>query len=321
VGSPTFASDEGILIMGHSKQRRSIFVAYPYRLFPKEDYRRVFRNLENKHDVSFVFADAKITDDHIFEKIARQIRDAIFGLYDISGWNANVTLELGYALGTGKHAFILMDPSKTPSEDSPSDLRGRDRINFKSYSELEDGISVLLFQELKPVTYGSTVRLQHISTGEFLHSTTKRYTHEGSSKQLDVVGVKSPDYHSNWIVRSGSGAPEDHQFGTLVSHGETIRLAHVATGGYLHSHAHVSSPVTNQQEVTVFDPGRTDANDDWRLELATPGAWTKWDRIRLIHTATNHTLHSHPNALSSGEQEVTCFDGRDDNDYWKIQDN
>lgn len=130
------------------RDTRQIFVAYPYLLYPKSDYRKVFRALTTAFDVKFVFADEKITTLHILQKIADYIRSSRFGIYDISGWNANVTLELGLAFGLNERAFIAFDPSKTNNAEVPSDLRGIDRIQYSSYSELEDGLGRLLSQEI-----------------------------------------------------------------------------------------------------------------------------------------------------------------------------
>ncbi len=131
-----------------AQKPRQVFVAYSYKLYPRDDYRRVFADLASAFDVEFVFADEKITTLHILQKIADYIRISRFGIYDISGWNANVTLELGLAYGMNERAFIAADPSKTVEDDVPADLRGLDRIQYHSYSELQDGVAKLLSQEL-----------------------------------------------------------------------------------------------------------------------------------------------------------------------------
>jgi len=130
------------------RNMRQIFVAYPYKLYPKADYRKVFRELEKAFDVKFVYADEKITTLHILQKIANYIRSSRFGIYDISGWNANVTLELGLAFGLNEKAFIAIDPSKTDINEVPADLRGIDRVQYSSYSELQEGLTKLLSQEI-----------------------------------------------------------------------------------------------------------------------------------------------------------------------------
>jgi hypothetical protein len=131
-----------------TRNPRQVFVAYSYRLYPRSDYRRVYKALSEAFKVDFVFADEKITTLHILQKIANYIRTSRFGIYDISGWNANVTLELGLAFGLNERAFIALDPSRTDINEVPSDLRGIDRIQYASYTELEEGLARLLAQEL-----------------------------------------------------------------------------------------------------------------------------------------------------------------------------
>src|SRR6266849_2158988 len=130
-----------------ARKPRQIFVAYSYKLYPKADYRKVYQELQKAFQVEFVFADEKITNLHILQKIANYIRSSRFGIYDISGWNPNVSLELGLAFGLNEKAYIAIDPSKTPIDEVPSDLRGIDRIQYGSYTELQGGLERLLAQE------------------------------------------------------------------------------------------------------------------------------------------------------------------------------
>ena len=126
--------------------RKQVFVAYSYRLYPKADYRRVYKELEEKFDVTFIFADEKITNMHIMKKIETFIRGSDFSVFDISGWNPNVTLEMGFAMAATEQWYIAIDPSKTEIKEVPSDLRGLDRIEYSSYTELGDKLGILLEQ-------------------------------------------------------------------------------------------------------------------------------------------------------------------------------
>lgn len=135
-------------VVTSQKVERQIFVAYAYGLYPRADYRRVFTTVSKALDVEFRFADEKITDMHILKKVQGYIEESQFGIYDISGWNANVTLELGLAFGLSERAFIAFDPTKTPLEEVPADLRGFDRIQYESYTELEQRVADLVSQEL-----------------------------------------------------------------------------------------------------------------------------------------------------------------------------
>lgn len=130
-----------------SKQlARKVFVAYPFR-FPSEDYRRPFRELEKAFKVKFEFADEKITNSHLLNKVTGMIESSLFSLFDITTWNANVTLELGIAVGGQRRYFLLFNPQEG-EEDVPSDLGGIDRIEYTSYTELGERLSELLIQEL-----------------------------------------------------------------------------------------------------------------------------------------------------------------------------
>lgn len=126
--------------------RKQVFVAYSYRLYPKDDYRKPYKELEEKYDVTFIFADEKITNMHIMKKIETFIRGSDFSIFDISGWNPNVTLELGFAMAVGDQWYIAIDPSKTEINEVPSDLRGLDRIEYSSYTSLADKLSILMEQ-------------------------------------------------------------------------------------------------------------------------------------------------------------------------------
>ena len=55
---------------------------------------------------------------------------------------------MGLAFGLNEKAFIAIDPAKTDISEVPSDLRGTDRIQYGSYSELQEGLAKLLAQEL-----------------------------------------------------------------------------------------------------------------------------------------------------------------------------
>lgn len=130
-----------------ARNPRQVFVAYPYTLYDTADYRRPFKDLAKAFDVKFVFADEKITTLHILQKIADYIRSSRCGIYDISGWNANVTLELGLAYGLNEKAYILANPKQHAAGEVPADLRGLDRLQYHSFAELQAAVEKILTQE------------------------------------------------------------------------------------------------------------------------------------------------------------------------------
>jgi hypothetical protein len=135
--------------------RGSVFVACPYTLFPLDDYKKTFQAVSRSQDVHFRFADEQITNQHILEKVRNYISTHDFSLFDITGWNPNVALELGIAVGLGKKYFVLFNHKIDPNKDAPSDIRGVDRIQYGSNSELEAKLILLMKQEFPAVSRGS----------------------------------------------------------------------------------------------------------------------------------------------------------------------
>jgi hypothetical protein len=128
--------------------RLNVFVACPYMLFPLDDYKAVFAAIKKSYDVDFRFADEQITNQHVLAKITTYIRDADISLFDITGWNPNVALELGIAVGLGRRYFILLNHKLDQNKDVPSDIKGIDRVQYSSNSELEAKIMILIRQEM-----------------------------------------------------------------------------------------------------------------------------------------------------------------------------
>lgn len=130
-----------------AKRTRQVFVAYPYNLYPGADYRRVYKDVGREFGVEFVFADERISNEHVMAKILRDIRASDFSVFDISGWNPNVTLELGMAYALDAPHYICYNPEHNARKDVPSNLRGFSRIQYDSLSKLGDGMVALLDQQ------------------------------------------------------------------------------------------------------------------------------------------------------------------------------
>lgn len=71
----------------------------------------------------------------LWDDIAELIRRCDFAIFDISENNPNVMLEVGYALGLGKHLILLKNSDSKVSNPTPSDInsvyisyQGKDRL-------------------------------------------------------------------------------------------------------------------------------------------------------------------------------------------------
>lgn len=106
------------------KDARSAFVAYSYKIHPRDDYREVFKRVGAAFKVKFTFADEQISSFHILQKIANMIKAAQFSIFDVTDWNPNVTLELGLAYGYNEKVYIAFNPKRGASKDIPAYLGG-----------------------------------------------------------------------------------------------------------------------------------------------------------------------------------------------------
>ena len=131
--------------IGSTKQ---VFVAYPYSLYDKKTYRRTYERAGAEYGVSFFFADERITNKRTLDKILREIKIADFSIFDVSGWNSNVSLELGMAYTLPNvDWYICYNSNKNARHNVPSNIHGIDRIEYEDFSGLERKLIILLDHE------------------------------------------------------------------------------------------------------------------------------------------------------------------------------
>ncbi|XWS70488.1 hypothetical protein CRYUN_Cryun03dG0052400 [Craigia yunnanensis] len=93
-----------------------------------------------------------------------------------------------------------------------------------------------------------------------------------------------------------------------IPNGEIIRLQHMRTRKWLHSHLH-ASPISGNLEVSCCGgESKSDTGDYWRLTIEGSGkTWKQDQKIRLQHVDTGGYLHSHDkkySRIAGGQQEV-----------------
>ena len=153
-------------------QMHSIFVGHPFRCFPFDitAYRAAistgFFNVGN-----VAYADDAVAGEHILLKIIRQIDDAELCIFDITGENSNVILELGIAIGLGKEYRLLLHTGEdTSSAKLITDLSGWDRLQYATLPELPALLTSKVVPSLKPKRNRSKgSQIQHTDILPFLH--------------------------------------------------------------------------------------------------------------------------------------------------------
>ncbi|CAG8442426.1 3648_t:CDS:10 [Acaulospora colombiana] len=174
----------------------------------------------------------------------------------------------------------------------------------------------------KPIRYGSTVALYHMSTNKYLSNSGVRYPNQ-HQQYMVVCGGQVKDFKNDlWTV---VGAYDTSvTIGGLVSLNTAIGFKHRATGENLHSHtfAYGKTLKSNQQQVTIFPNANADNN--WIVrEYRSPddtGILFNKNSISIRHVSTNGMLYSHNVLLDDQTQEVSCNgDGSDENNKWYIE--
>ncbi|MCO5603416.1 hypothetical protein L7F22_057566 [Adiantum nelumboides] len=120
------------------------------------------------------------------------------------------------------------------------------------------------------------------------------------------------------VVREAKDAPLLQ--GATIPHGAVIRLQHMQTRRWLHSHLH-QSPITENLEVSCFGAeGESDDGDLWILEIdGKYGVWTRDQRVRFQHIDTGAYLHSHDKKyarIAGGQQEVCGVRKKTPDNVW-----
>jgi hypothetical protein len=133
-----------------------VFVGCNYENVPFQGYRDVFRQVAKADQrVRFFFADARITNQSIMQKVREDIINCDCGLYDVTFRNPNVMMELGIAIGAGKRWNILYNPDRDRSVQKkgwfarpkpnelliPANLRGYEYLEYTDKSQLEEKLT------------------------------------------------------------------------------------------------------------------------------------------------------------------------------------
>jgi hypothetical protein len=124
-----------------------IFVAYPYAL-PRERYRTALPDRFAGEDVAFFYADERLENDNVLAKICRMMSEADTCMFDISGNNPNVMLELGIALGEKHPGFVAVDRASVTN--IGADVVGWDQLRYDSFDDLAEKLHTFIRNKAVP---------------------------------------------------------------------------------------------------------------------------------------------------------------------------
>jgi len=108
-----------------------IFVAYPYKI---EGYREALASTLTSDDVELVYADEHLADKHVLHKIEDMLGECDLALFDVTGGNPNVTLELGIAIAASHPYVVAVNNDALGS--LGADIHGWDQLRYRTVEEL-----------------------------------------------------------------------------------------------------------------------------------------------------------------------------------------
>jgi hypothetical protein len=156
-----------------------VFIGCPFRAAIRKNYDRLKQDLEAESPLHLVLADttAITSTDYLLEHITRLISESACCVFDATGGNPNVSLEVGIA-----HAwptdFLLTFNTRKPrtkvekqaegaaareGEVRPiiADLQGRNRIEYKAYGNLKQQLTSRYFGRMPYMQRWQTFERQH----------------------------------------------------------------------------------------------------------------------------------------------------------------
>ncbi len=122
----------------------NVFIGHPFAgRFPVKKFRKLFKDLP----FQVIYGNTDLQSKHLLTIMKGNIRRADFSIFDLSGWNPNVALELGLAESLkkkpAKDYYIVLNTRR--STEVPSDVRGIQRLEYTSYDfKSEVGLGDLL---------------------------------------------------------------------------------------------------------------------------------------------------------------------------------
>jgi hypothetical protein len=132
--------------MAASVRPQAVFVGCPWRTI-RPKYERIFNKKTFKRRFPLAFTivgrDGNQRAEDLFSEIKRQIDTCSVAIFDVSGGNANVSLEFGYAQGLDVQCYVFVNEHRQfardpkPSQAIISDLSGVRRNTYKNEQALE----------------------------------------------------------------------------------------------------------------------------------------------------------------------------------------
>ncbi len=182
-----------------------IFIGCPFLTAIRKNYDKLKSEIERETPLHIVLADttAVSSTDYLLEHITNLIRESAGCIFDVTGGNPNVSLEVGIAHALPAE-FLLTFYTRKPraqrytekllereGESRPiiSDLQGRNRIEYKTYPALKRQVSSRYLTNLPYMRRWNDFRRRHSSYVQYALQLFHEIRASGRTLRPRVVAI------------------------------------------------------------------------------------------------------------------------------------
>jgi len=160
-------------------KQHQIFIGCPFLTAIRKNYDKLKTDLEQESPLHVVLADttAVTSTDYLLAHITSLIRESAACVFDVTGGNPNVSLEVGVAHALPADFLLALYTRKPRSQRDAeqvlqregevkpiiSDLQGRNRIEYKTYTALKRQLSGRYLDRLPYVKRWNDFKKRHSS--------------------------------------------------------------------------------------------------------------------------------------------------------------
>ncbi len=191
-----------------------VFVGCPFTQPLYGHYERLKKEVEAESPLEIVLPDkAELSSaGDLLGHIDGLIRESAACIFDVTGANPNVTLEVGIAHTVPVKFVITVNPEKLPETGSKTgqgperliiaDLRGRVRIEYTTYDELKDSLYRRYFPGLELFKRWRRFRRSHRAYESYALDLFQEWRAHGRSKSPKITGIlDGSGLHTKDLVR------------------------------------------------------------------------------------------------------------------------
>jgi hypothetical protein len=211
-----------------------VFVGCPwYTIRPK--YERIFakKTFKRRNPLRFVIVgrDGNQRAEDLFAEIRRQIDSSSVAIFDVSGGNANASLEFGYAQGLEVQSYVFVNVhGKFAADTGPnaaiiSDLSGLRRNPYKNEQTLERHLRQFADQ------HAYTVKVAKIAAKRRLKAGEKAALMSVPRVFADFTRIRRADLRQLVIAESGYGDQVVEKVIDIAKRNKLIKIS-VGQHGY-----------------------------------------------------------------------------------------